>query len=61
MENNSYFKEWLAETRYLYLDVFDDNFAINFEKKTHQELIELGLLKPLTQEELSSQFKDLPF
>ena len=60
MENNSYFKEWLAETRYLYLDVFDDNFAINFEEVTNSELVEKGLLEIPSDESLKVLY-DMPF
>lgn len=61
MENNSYFKEWLAETRYLYLDVFDDNFAINFEIVTYGELVEKGVLEIPSDEVLETLYGDLPF
>ena len=56
MKNNIYLNEWLKEKRYLYNDVFDDKFAINFEKVTNAELVEKGLL------EMSVDFEEnLPF
>lgn len=61
MKNNSYLEEWLSQTGYLYTDVFDDNFAINFEKRTHQELIELGLVELSTGEKIASEIDALPF
>lgn len=45
MEKNSYLQEWLSEVSYLYMDVFDDNFAINFNKVSNGELVEKGLLE----------------
>ena len=45
MEKHSYLQEWLSEVSYLYMDVFDDNFAINFNKVSNGELVEKGLLE----------------
>ena len=45
MENNSYLEEWLSKDTYLCVDVFDDDFAINFEKTTIRELVEKGFIE----------------
>ena len=50
MKNNNYLEEWLSETRYLYMDVFDDRFSINFEKVTNGELVEKGIIEKLSDE-----------
>ena len=60
MKNNSYLEKWLSETRYLYMDVLDDNFAINFEKVTNSELVEKGVLE-IPSDEVPEDLSDLPF
>ena len=60
MKNNSYLEEWLSKTRYLYMDVFDDNFAINFEEVTNGELVEKGILEIPSGEVLEDLY-DMPF
>ncbi len=60
MKNNSYLEEWLSETRYLYMDVFDDGFSINFEKVTNGELVEKGILK-IPSDEVLENLYDIPF
>ena len=60
MKNNSYLEKWLSETRYLYMDVLDDNFAINFEKVTNGELVEKGILE-IPSDEAPEDLSDLPF
>lgn len=56
MKNNRYLEEWLSETTYLYIDVFDDNFAINFDKVTNGELVEKGVLEIPSDEELDDLY-----
>lgn len=60
MKNNSYLEEWLSETRYLYMDVLDDNFAINFEEVTNSELVEKGVLE-IPSDEVLEDLYDMPF
>lgn len=60
MKNNSYLKEWLSETRYLYMDVFDDWFSINFEKGTNGELVEKGILE-IPSDEILEDLYGIPF
>ena len=60
MKNNSYLEEWLSKTRYLYMDVFDDNFAINFEEVTNGELVEKGILE-IPSDEVLEDLYDMPF
>lgn len=45
MENNSYLETWLSEDAYSCIDVFNDDFAINFEKTTKNELVEKGIIE----------------
>ena len=60
MKNNSYLEEWLSKTRYLYMDIFDDNFAINFEEVTNGELVEKGILE-IPSDEVLEDLYDMPF
>ena len=60
MKNNSYLEKWLSETRYLYMDVLDDNFAINFEEVTNRELVEKGVLE-IPSDEVLEDLYDMPF
>lgn len=60
MKNNNYLEEWLSETRYLYMDVFDDRFSINFEKVTNGELVEKGIIEKLSDEALENLY-GMPF
>lgn len=65
MKNNNLLEEWLSEPIYLHKDVYDDNFAINFEKIARRELIGDELLEELRKEGLSlvedESLEDLPF
>lgn len=60
MKNNSYLEEWLSETKYLYMDVFDDKFAINFEEVTNGDLVEKGVLE-IPSDEVLNNLYDIPF
>ena len=60
MKNNSYLEEWLSKTRYLYMDIFDDNFAPNFEEVTNGELVEKGILE-IPSDEVLEDLYDMPF
>lgn len=60
MKNNSYLEEWLSETRYLYMDVLDNNFAINFEEVKNSELVEKGVLE-IPSDEVLEDLYDMPF
>lgn len=60
MENSNYLEEWLSEKRYLYTDIFDDKFAISFEKVTNSELVKKGLLE-IPKDEVLKDLYDMPF
>ncbi|MDD6479481.1 MAG: hypothetical protein PUF48_06735 [Oscillospiraceae bacterium] len=61
MEKNDCLEEWLSEAKFLYMDVYDDNFAINFDRITRQELIGKELLEELIEKGLSLEEEELPF
>ena len=60
MENSSYLEEWLSEKRYLYTDIFDDKFAISFEKVTNSEVGKKGRLE-IPKDEVLKDLYDMPF
>lgn len=56
MKNNEYLEEWFSETQYLYMDVFDDNFATSFERVTNKELVKKGILEIPSEEWLEEVY-----
>ena len=60
MKNNEYLEEWFSETQYLYMDVFDDNFATSFERVTNKELVKNGILEIPSEDWLKERY-EMPF
>ena len=60
MKNNEYLEEWFSETQYLYMDVFDDNFATSFERVTNKELVKNGILE-IPSEDWLKEMYEMPF
>ena len=56
MKNNDYLEEWFSETQYLYMDVFDDNFATSFERVTNKELVKNGILEIPSEDWLKERY-----